>query len=154
MATRAVVLAERCAHLVHCGCRGGVLSPEKQLHHLQCRTLFRGVVQRQHSDLRNSVAGAQPRQEYIAAAKDRRQGRGVTRRVAAARDEARVGSAACLFRCGGGLRVGVEQQLHHIERCALGGGVVQGQPFVLRMRRAAQHWCCMWGESREDTGEK
>ena len=38
--------------------------------------------------------------------------------------------------------VGVEQQLHHLERRALGRGVVQGKLFVLRTRRAVQHW---WG---------
>ena len=48
-------------------------------------------------------------------------------------------SAGHLIRCVHSFAVGVEQQLHHIERCALGGGVVQGQPFVLRTRREAQH---------------
>ena len=45
---------------------------------------------------------------------------------------ARVGSAARLILRSGGFEVGVEQQLHHIERRALGGGVVQGQLSVLR----------------------
>eukprot|EP00964_Phaeocystis_antarctica_P070479 scaffold42929_cov69-Phaeocystis_antarctica.AAC.8 len=40
--------------------------------------------------------------------------------------------AARLIRCGCGLGVGVEQQLYHLERCALGGSVVQGQLHVLR----------------------
>ena len=62
-------------------------------------------------------------------------------------------SAGHLIRCVHNFKVGLEQQLHHVERRALGGGVVKGQLFVLRTRRAAQHWCCMWGESREHTGE-
>ena len=42
---------------IRCGCRGGVaLGPEQQLHHLQCRALLCGVVQRQLSILlRNAV---------------------------------------------------------------------------------------------------
>lgn len=43
-----------------------------------------------------------------------------------------VGLAARLSHSGGGLAVGVEQQLHHIERRPFDGGVVQGQPSVLR----------------------
>ena len=49
-------------------------------------------------------------------------------------------SAWHLIRCVHSFAVGVEQQLHHIERRALGGGVVQGQLLVLRTRRAAQHF--------------
>ena len=49
---------------------------------------------------------------------------------------ARVGSAARLIRFGDGLGVGVEQQFHHTEQCPLGGGVVQGQLSVLRIRGA------------------
>ena len=49
-------------------------------------------------------------------------------------------SAWHLIRCVHSFAVGVEQQLHHIERRALGGGVVQGQLSVLRTRRAAQHF--------------
>ena len=40
--------------------------------------------------------------------------------------------AARLIRRGGSLGVGVEQQLYHLERRTLGGGVVQGQLYVLR----------------------
>jgi hypothetical protein len=51
-----------------------------------------------------------------------------------------VHSAARLILRSGRVRVGVEQQLHHLERRALGGGVVQGQLPILRRaaRRAAQ----------------
>jgi hypothetical protein len=43
-----------------------------------------------------------------------------------------VHSAARLILRSGRVRVGVEQQLHHLERRALGGGVVQGQLPILR----------------------
>ena len=52
--------------------------------------------------------------------------------AAAAVIVARVGSAARLILRSGTFEVGVEQQLHHIERRALGGGVVQGKLSVLR----------------------
>ena len=48
-------------------------------------------------------------------------------------------SAGHLIRCVHSFAVGVEQQLCHIERRALGGGVVKRQLSVLRTRRAAQH---------------
>ena len=51
-----------------------------------------------------------------------------------------LGSAARIIRCGGGLVVGVEQQLYHLDRRALGGSVVQGQLLGLSTRRAAQYW--------------
>ena len=47
--------------------------------------------------------------------------------------------AGHLIRCVHSFAVGVEQQLCHIERRALGGGVVKRQLSVLRTRRAAQH---------------
>jgi hypothetical protein len=59
-----------------------------------------------------------------------------------------VGSAARRIRCVHSFKVGLEQQLHHIERRALGGGVVKGQLFVLRTRRAAQHCGVACGPNR------
>ena len=46
--------------------------------------------------------------------------------------------AGHLIRCVHSFAVGVEQQLHHIERRAVHGGVVQGQLSVLRTRRVVQ----------------
>ena len=59
-------------------------------------------------------------------------------RAAAAQQRQRgrryVGFAARLGHNGGSLAVGVEQQLHHIERLAHGGSVVQGQLSLLYIR--------------------
>ena len=54
-----------------------------------------------------------------------------------------AGSAVHHIRCVDSFKVGVEQQLHHFEMRALGGGVVQGQLLALCTRRVAQYiWCC------------
>ena len=43
-----------------------------------------------------------------------------------------ISAAARLIRCDGGLAVRLEEQLHHLERRALGGSVVEWQLSVLR----------------------
>ena len=133
------------ACLICCGGRGGVaLASEQQLHHLQCRAFLRGVVQRQLSVLRDAVAG-QPRHSECGGRKQR--GQGERDRVETARTEAWA-QRRYLIRCGESFRVGVEQELHHTERRALGGGVVQRKLLVLRTRRVAQHWSGRGNEVR------
>ena len=69
---------------------------------------------------------------------------------AAAGPAACVGSACMssarhthLGHSGRSLMVGIEQQLHHIDWRAGGGGVVQGHPFVLR-ERGMQRSTLVW----------
>jgi len=69
----------------------------------------------------------------------KQRGQGERHRVKTARTEAWA-QRRYLIRCGESFRVGVEQELHHTERRALGGGVVQRKLLVLRTRRVAQHW--------------
>ena len=67
--------------------------------------------------------------------RDTEKGRNVTRWQHRRRG---LRSAGHLIRCVHSFKVGLEQQLYHIERCARGGGVVKGQLFVLRTRRVVQ----------------
>ena len=77
----------------------------------------------------------------------KQRGQGERDRVETARTEAWA-QRRYLIRCGESFRVGVEQELHHTERRALGGGVVQRKLLVLRTRRVAQHWSGRGNEVR------
>ena len=61
---------------------------------------------------------------------------------------ARAQRGARLGHSGRGLRVGLEQQLHHIDWRALGGCVVQGHSLVLREAGSAAH---MFGRGMRTT---
>jgi hypothetical protein len=85
----------------------------------------------------------------------KQRGQGERHRVETARTEAWA-QRRYLIRCGESFRVGVEQELHHTERRALGGGVVQRKLLVLRTRRVAQHWSGIGATRsvREEEGEQ